>query len=385
MTSSDDSKNTDGGAVPRHAALKTLPSLDVDTLMPRQRGAGVRATVRAPTVQLAQQDLVENTGELTSPVSQSVLEDHEPHRKQPGNINRDQILEGADLSSSVPEQRLSRPHPQGIARLIATLNGEALEPSTPFYMPPGSEDPFDGMLGATLELKLDPGMFAEGEKSPARGLDADLRWLSPNGLIGAKLPNAYGWSDRDVADRCLEMFDGLKPVAKQRLPIVGCLARLEYQVTDLFAAVGECYVRLAKRVADGDGADDLTRLRDTGVFDDPDVLGAMRLWREELHGPEFWADDDGQRMKAIRLLGAYVLRKYGQQLSGLTFCAPADPEGKMLLCLVERVKESLKERQHLIQIHFPMHSKAFATSYLVHRGINAQPGFFWLESPLEQL
>lgn len=342
------------------------------------RGASPRTTVLDPAVVQAPLSALRRspTGGPASPVS------------SPNPMRAPESL-GTSTSSSVRTSGLRStywtPNPE-LTRTIGLLAVEELAPSPDAFLSPDAENPFEGMLNATLELKLPP-QPREGvaERSGTFAADLDQVWLGPPEPPGPRLPNAFGLSDEQVSRQFAALFqlDGLEG---ELLLMVGMLGRLEAQLVALLGQVGHDVLGLLQTCRTPEGVSLRGVLEPTGLLTDADVLWALQLWQENRHDARFWADDDGTRQKAARLVGYQVARKRLEPLRQLRLPVGfQSPTLSTLISNMGRLAQLLNERQTLIRMHFAARASCFNAGFLVQRGLNAQVGFFWLQPVREGL
>lgn len=342
------------------------------------RGAPPRTTVLDPAVVQAQLGALRRspTGGPSFPAT------------SPSAVRAPESL-GTSTSSSVRTSGLRStlwaPSPE-LTRTIGLLAVEELAPSPDAFLSPDAENPFEGMLNATLELKLPPPP-REGvaERSGTFAADLDQVWLGPVEPPGPLLPNAYGLSDEQVSRQFASLFqlDGLEG---ESLLLVGILGRLEAQLVALLGQVGHDVLGLLQTCRTPEGLSLRGVLEPTGLLTDADVLWALQLWQENRHDARFWADDDGTRQKAARLVGYQVARKRLEPLRQLRLPVGfQSPTLSTLVANIGRLAQLLNERQSMIRQHFAARAACFNAGFLVQRGLNAQVGFFWLQPVREGL
>jgi hypothetical protein len=261
---------------------------------------------------------------------------------------------------------------------MVALVEENLPSEPPLYLPALANEPFDGMMGSTLELRIE--QTPTSERS-ARA-DADLSWLGPREVSRALYPNSLGLSDDQVSRLASGLYRQVRPTSEGELAAMVKLARNEAQLVDLFVPIGESFARLYEEAMTPAGEALHAMLDGLGLLSDPEILQALRMWKENRHDPQFWTDDDGRRLKAVRLVGAFVMRKKGEPICALSAPLPGSSGHlERLHGLLSHARRLWLERQSLVRQHFPAQAAAFGASFVVQRGINARPGFFWLEPP----
>lgn len=277
------------------------------------------------------------------------------------------------------------PSPE-LSRTIGVLAGEELGPAPEVFLSPDAENPFEGMLNATLELKLPPPP-REGvaERSGTFAADLDQVWLGPPEPPGPRLANSFGLSDEQVSRQFATLYQ-LEGVEGDVLLMVGVLGRLEGLLVQLLGQVGHEVAALIQTCRTPEGVSLRGALEPSGLLTDADILWALQLWQENRHEPRFWADDDGARQKAARLVGYQVARKRLEPLRQLRLPAGfQSPTLTSLLSNIGRLAQLLGERQNVLRQHFPSRAQSFNAGFLVQRGLNAQWGFFWLQQVRDQL
>ncbi len=359
-------------------ATRTMPSVDVAEI--RKQYEQLMSTRRHPrvgTVQLGPEMLREET-DARVPV-RPVRLPLESESGEGATVDRDKVLKSAQ------PVRESTPTPTGgrssLDLLIAALEQERLSDEPPPYLPARIGERFDGMMrGGTLELKVDPPWGSTSEEgTPQEGVsEIELGWLGDGNGSRQALPNSYGLPDEDVSRAFAAVLPGLRGLEGEKLLAVGRIARIEGRLVDRMAVMGRLYRQLVTQCArQGNGV-----LREhagkLGLLDDADLKQVLRRWVENAHPPEFFADDDSRRLKQVRLVGVYLVRKKGEALC--RFQNPRSRTPRTLLAMkreVEAIKRGLEERSRIIQRYFDGRKEPFATSFLVQRGPNARPGFFW--------
>lgn len=245
-------------------------------------------------------------------------------------------------------------------------------------LPPGLGNPFEGLMNETLELRVTPEMLdrAASRTAPER----DQVWLGPAEPSGQMFINSFGYSDDAVALAFKNLYYEERDVSSEVLPILGQLGKLESQVVDVLSVLGLLALRLEKHLQLLPmGAPESHELR--SILDDPEISSAMTAQVKQLHPPKFWQDDDGSGQKAIRLIGYQLYRKKGELLRQLPDrLASTYPEILAIREKAAKLQAILQERTALIRRHIGSNQPpGLGSSFLAQRGLNAAPGFFWLE------
>ncbi len=383
MTSTDEAGKRAGVAkrVPDDSgshATRTIPSLDVEEI--RKQYEHVLKTGRHPragTVHLGPEMLKEET-DARVPVRVASLA-LESESGEGATVDRESVLKAA------PPRAETTPTPTGprssLDLLVAALDQETLSDEPPPYLPARIGERFDGMMrGGTLEMKVDPPWDAgTDEKTPQDDVsEVDLPWLAVEDPRCQELANSYGLSDEDVSRAFAEALPLEEVPDGDALIALGRLARIEARIVDRFAALGRAYRDLVAVCAKPESGRLRARVEKLGLLSDADLREVLRHWIEDKHPSSFFADDDGRRLKQVRLVGAYLVRKKGEALCRLELPGRQVPGSLAVITQeIQAVKQAFEERQRIIQRHFGGKKGVFATSFLVQRGPNAMPGFFW--------
>ena len=365
-------------ADPEGLAGRTLPSLDLAEL---ERAFGPDGTSATPsrrrTTRLGPDRGVENTSEIEVRSLRPI--DAVPVQPPSPSVTRELLLQGPSPSRTDAPPALL-PTTFALDRLLEALSEEVIPPELPLYLPPAATHTFDGMMGSTLELKASSFPTTDGERPVGRG-DDDLNWLLPAAPDRALLPNSFGLSDEQVTRACVDLYPGVQPPTAETWIALGHIARLEAGIVDRFAQAGQLFAALTDALSTPALEPLRKQLEATGLLNDPDVLQVLRLWKEDRHEPRFWADDDGSRLKAQRLVGAYLFRKRGEQLCQLAqlltgqLSTLSDLQAVML-----ELRADWSERQQQVRQRFPAQTATFSATFVVQRGLNARPGFFWMDA-----
>lgn len=247
-------------------------------------------------------------------------------------------------------------------------------------------NPFEGMMNATLEMRVPPAL-REGslEQALKAASDLDMVWLGPPEPPSARLSNSFGLSDEQVVASFCSLFK-VEGVSGEAGIAVGVMGRLEYRLVERFGQLGKAWRQLVERCRQSDARGLQALLEPTGAFSDQEVLRALQLWVDHKHDARFWSDDDGSRLKAPRLLGYQLARKRLDALRQLKVGPEIqEPALRLVLSLSEQVGQLLAERQGLLKQHFANRVQNFTAGFMVQRGLNARPGFFWTDPVSEEL
>ncbi len=357
---------------------RTIPSLEIEAVRKEyERILRTRRHVRVGTVHLGPEMLQEHTDPAVSARMEPPALESESGEGE--TVARESVLAAAGPRREVTPTP-ARPT-EGLEALIAALDRETLSDEPPPYLPSRLGERFEGMMrGGTLEMKVDPAWLTQEDEPPReeRADGVDVQRLVAQEVKKQVLPNSYMLSDEEVSRAFAETL-GLNPLPEgDKLIAVGRLARLEARIVDHFARIGRAYRELVTDCSRPQFAALKRVLAKAGVLTDPDVQEALRRWRASQAASGSGGRVAPSQEKLARMVGVSLVRKRGDVLCRLRL-----PQAKIpgSLIVVQRevraVKRAFDARREIIQREFDGNKALFATSFLVQRGPNARPGFFW--------
>lgn len=202
-----------------------------------------------------------------------------------------------------------------------------------------------------------------------------------------KFPNTQEMSDGEVykavADTMYPDFRSL-PVGDKR-DVLCEIARYDKKMVNLMRAIGSAYIDTFRNLAEGDDAYQAA-LDAAGLARDRELKQAYKNWLDDSYDEEFYADDDGGHRKAVRQVGWLVFVRVGGQpgevggqLLTRAFADAGVRDQYGLGKLLATARTMADARTQAILNTFKPRREAFQSQYLVHRGVNADIDFNWLD------
>jgi len=202
-----------------------------------------------------------------------------------------------------------------------------------------------------------------------------------------QFPNSEGLTDDEVYKKVAStMYPDFRslPVGEKRIALCE-IARYDKKLVNHMRAIGNAYIDTVRNLAEGDDGYQAA-LEATGVSKDREIKKSYQNWLDDSYDEEFYADDDGGHRKAVRIIGWLVFARLGGQ--------PGDTGGEVLTRafgdagvrdvyglgrLLGSARTLLDARAQVVMNTFKPRREAFQSQFLVHRGINADLEFSWLD------
>ena len=203
-----------------------------------------------------------------------------------------------------------------------------------------------------------------------------------------RFPNSMEWTDEEVYSKVSEtVYPDFKTLPAGDKKWALCeIARYDRRIVNLMRAIGSAYIDTVRQLAEQDDAW-AAALEAAGLSRDPELSRAYRNWLDDAYDDAFYADDDGGHVKAVRLLGSLVFARLGApgpkgEPAGdalrlaIDDCGVRDQYG--LVKLIGTTRDLIDAREAVVLQAFKPRRAAFASDFLVHKGINADVQFTWL-------
>lgn len=200
-------------------------------------------------------------------------------------------------------------------------------------------------------------------------------------------PNSEGFTDEEVYKKVAETiypdFRSLPGGDKRRALCE--IARYDRKLVNHMRAIGNAYIDTVRNLAEGDDGYQAA-LEASGLSKDREIKRAYQNWLDDSYDDEFYADDDGGHRKAVRMIGWLVFARLGGQpgetggeLLTRAFADSGVRDVYSLGRLLGSARTLLDARTQVVMNHFKPRREAFQNQFLVHRGINAELEFNWLD------
>lgn len=205
------------------------------------------------------------------------------------------------------------------------------------------------------------------------------------GLV--RFPNSADFTDdevyKQVSDTIYPEFRTL-PATEKKWAICE-IARFDKKIVDRMRAIGSAWIDTFRELAEGDDGYH-TAFEAAGLSSDRELQQAYRNWLDDSYDDEFYADDDGGHVKAVRLLGWLVFSRVGGSpgedggaLLARTFADSGVRDVHGIAKHLAKARELVDAREAVIERVFRARRASFASQFLVQKGLNADVHFAWLE------
>lgn len=290
------------------------------------------------------------------------------------------VITHSKLRVPVPATWSPTPEQQ---RVVHTILHVELQGTEDRLMPPSLGNPFEGLMNETLELRVTPDMLERGSARTAP--DRDQVWIGPADTPRPQLANSFGLTDEAVARSFKTIFGDAREYPREVLLTFGHLGRLEAAIVRTLGTLGQLTLHFeSSRQRSALFPPEEQELRT--LLEDTDVTAAITALQNNQHPAKFWKDDDGSGKKGLRLVGYQLYRKRGETIRQLPERILAvSGDAHMLKTEVSVLFGHLQERTFLIRQYQLSQIPGISTMFLSQRGLNAAPGFFWLELQAEEL
>lgn len=188
---------------------------------------------------------------------------------------------------------------------------------------------------------------------------------------------------KQVAETMYPDFRSLPPGDKRTALCE--IARYDKWLANLMRAIGSAYIDTYRTLAEGDEGYQAA-LDAVGLWSDRELKRAFKNWLDDSYDEEFYKDDDGGHRKAVRMVGWLVFSRAGGapgETGGATLTRAFADAGVRdqygLGKLLATARTTFDARQAVVMAAFKPRREAFTSQFLVHRGINADMDFNWLD------
>lgn len=216
---------------------------------------------------------------------------------------------------------------------------------------------------------------AETERGGAVEEEAPVRERGP------RFPNTQELGDDEVYKKVAEtMYPDFRslPAGEKRAALCE-IARYDKKLVNLMRAIGSAYIDTLRNLAEGDDTYQAA-LEAAGLFGDRELKRAFQNWLDDSYDDEFYADDDGGRVKAVRLIGWLVFQRAPADVFTRAFSDAGARDVYGVGRLLGAARTLLDARTQVVLGAFKPRREAFQSQFLVHRGINADMDFNWLDA-----
>lgn len=203
----------------------------------------------------------------------------------------------------------------------------------------------------------------------------------------SKFRNTQELSDGEVYKAVAEtMYPDFRSLpAGDKRDVLCEIARYDKKMVNLMRAIGSAYIDTFRNLAEGDDGYSAA-LEAAGLSKDRELKQAYRNWLDDSYDEEFYADDDGGHRKAVRQVGWLVFVRAGGQpgevggeVLSRAFADAGLRDQYGLAKLLATARTTADARSKAILGTFKPRREAFQSQFLVHRGINADIDFNWLD------
>lgn len=200
-------------------------------------------------------------------------------------------------------------------------------------------------------------------------------------------PNSEGLTDDEVYKKVAgTMYPDFRslPAGEKRVALCE-IARYDKKLVNHMRAIGNAYIDTVRNLAEGDDGYQAA-LEAAGLAKDKEIKRAYQNWLDDSYDEEFYADDDGGHRKAVRMVGWLVFARLGGQpgeaggeLLTRAFADAGVRDVYSLGRLLGSARTLLDARTQVVMNTFKPRREAFQSQFLVHRGVNADLEFNWLD------
>lgn len=230
--------------------------------------------------------------------------------------------------------------------------------------------------------------YAARRKQEAMGdlADVDEAAARPAEERSVGFPNSMDLTDDEVYTKVSEsIYPGFRTLPAGDKKWALCeIARFDKKIVNQMRAIGSAYIDTVRQLADGDDAYQAA-LDAAGLARDPELRAAFRAWHDDTYEEAFYADDDGGHTKAVRLLGWLVYERLageGEEPGATLTRAFSDAGVRDVYGVarhVARAAQWIAAREQVVIRAFKPRRAEFKSQFLVHKGINADVNFMWIE------
>lgn len=200
-------------------------------------------------------------------------------------------------------------------------------------------------------------------------------------------PNSEGMTDDEVYKKVAStMYPDFRslPAGEKRVALCE-IARYDKKLVNHMRAIGNAYIDTVRNLAEGDDGYQAA-LEATGLSKDRELKKSYQNWLDDSYDEEYYADDDGGHRKAVRAIGWLVFARLGGQpgeaggeLLTRAFADAGVRDVYSLGRLLGSARTLFDARMQVVMSVFKPRRDAFSSQFLVHRGINADLEFNWLD------